>query len=83
MAIKNRTSVFPVTDWKAGPLPGYQALSLKLTYLTYSADGTNTEHRSQFFAFPPEMVETLISELQRHLRNLQKSDQSDSQQEKH
>lgn len=83
MALKDHTSVFPVTHWKAGPLPGYHALALKLTYLTHSAAGNGTEHRSQFFAFPPEMVEALISELQKQLDALQNMDKGNSPQAKH
>ncbi|EMM0437639.1 MULTISPECIES: bssS family protein [Citrobacter] len=77
MSQKDDIPVFPVTGWQAGVLPWYGTLALKLQYLPSPIQamemGSKQEQETHFFALTPEMAESLISDLQRHIQNLRNS----------
>nr|WP_215196030.1 bssS family protein [Escherichia coli] len=80
---KNDIPVFPITAWQAGPLPGYGALALKFQYLTSPMQPLDSAQETQFFALTPEMTETLISDLRRHIETLKKSGIHSPQENRH
>ncbi|SFR06576.1 MULTISPECIES: hypothetical protein [unclassified Enterobacter] len=59
---------FPVVGWQVGPVENHNNVVVKFGYSTSShAPGAST-FDSQFFSLSPEMVRSLIYDLQRSLR---------------
>lgn len=83
MSNKDDIPVFPVSGWQAGPLPGYDALILKFQYLTSPMQPLESAQETQFFALTPEMAESLVADLQRHIQNLKSSGIHSPQEGKH
>lgn len=83
MSKENDIPVFPIAGWQAGPLPGYDALVLKLQFLSSPMQSIEAPQETQFFAITPLQVENLISDLQRHLVELKKSGIQSPQGDKH
>ncbi|EEW39158.1 hypothetical protein HMPREF0484_4786 [Klebsiella pneumoniae subsp. rhinoscleromatis ATCC 13884] len=83
MSKQNDIPTFPVEGWTAGPLPGYDALVLKLQYLSSPMQPIETAHETEFFALTPEMAEALISDLQRHIETLRTSGVHSPQEGRH
>ncbi|UTJ46147.1 bssS family protein [Atlantibacter subterranea] len=83
MSQKDDIPVFPVTGWHAGPLPGYDALIVKFQFLSSPMQPIETAQETQFFALTPEMAESLVSDLQRHIESLRKSGVHSPQEDKH
>ncbi|WP_313069541.1 bssS family protein [Atlantibacter hermannii] len=76
MSQKDDIPVFPVTGWQAKPLPGYDALAMKFEFITSVMQPVDSATETQFFALTPEMAESLISDLQKHIENLRKPEVS-------
>ncbi|EFH7974188.1 bssS family protein [Escherichia coli] len=83
MSKQDDIPVFPVTGWQAGPLPGYDALVLKFQFLSSPMQSMESAQETQFFAITPEMAESLISDLQKHVLNLKNSGIQSPQEDKH
>lgn len=83
MSQKNDIPVFPITAWQAGALPGYGALALKSQYLASPMQPLDSAQETQFFALTPEVAETLISDLRRHIETLKKSGIHSPQENRH
>lgn len=73
MSKQDDIPVFPVSGWQVGPLPGYDALVLKLQYLSSPMQQLEEAQETQFFAITPEMAEALISDLQKHIQTVRNS----------
>ncbi|HFP4394065.1 bssS family protein [Escherichia coli] len=72
MSQKDDIPVFPVTGWQAGPLPGYDVLALKFQFQASPMQPTDSEQETPFFVLSPEMVDSLILDLHRHIETLKK-----------
>jgi biofilm regulator BssS len=83
MSKDNDIPVFPVAGWQAGPLPGYDAIALKLKFLSSPMQDVGSPQETQFFAITPEMAENLISDLQRHIEAVRSSGIHSPQGDKH
>ncbi|XBS71127.1 bssS family protein [Acerihabitans sp. KWT182] len=65
--------VFPVSGWKIGPLPGYDALVLKFQYLASPLQPIEEAEETIFYGLTPEIARGLISDLQKHIEAVEKS----------
>lgn len=83
MSQKDDIPVFPITGWQAGPLPGYGALALKFQFLSSPMQQMESAQETQFFALTPEMAESLIADLQRHIHNLRNAGIHSPREDKH
>ncbi|CAJ0994595.1 hypothetical protein SODG_006408 [Sodalis praecaptivus] len=73
MSKKDDIPVFPVTGWKAGPLRGYDALTLKFQYLSSPMQPIEEAQETQFLGITTQMARTLIADLQKHIDSLENS----------
>lgn len=69
MSIEPVFPAFPVVGWQVGPVENHSNVVVKFGYSTspYSAGASTFD--SQFFSLSPEMVRSLIYDLQRSLRD--------------
>ncbi|WP_312804380.1 bssS family protein [Atlantibacter hermannii] len=71
---KDDIPVFPVIGWHAGPLPGHDAVIMKFQFLSSPMQPIETAQETQFFSLTPDMAESLVSYLQRHIESLRNHD---------
>ncbi|HHQ6722187.1 TPA: bssS family protein [Serratia fonticola] len=83
MSKKTDISIFPVTGWKIGPLPGYDALVLKFQFLTSPTQPLEEAQETQFFGITPDIAKAMIADLKKHIETVEKSSGAIHPSEKH
>ncbi|MEX9896606.1 bssS family protein [Providencia rettgeri] len=83
MSKKDDIPVFPISGYQIGPLKGYDALVMKLQYLSSPMQSLDQAQETNFFALSPTVVRGIISDLQKHLETLEKSEIQSPQGKKH
>ncbi|HGG6232270.1 TPA: bssS family protein [Salmonella enterica subsp. enterica serovar Enteritidis] len=83
MSDENRIPIFPVTGWKTGPVQSGDCVVLKFEYITSPMQGLESAQSTQFFGLTPQMVENLITDLQKSINSLKSDGNAPCQAEKH
>jgi biofilm regulator BssS len=68
MSIEPVFPAFPVVGWQVGPVESRSNVVVKFGYSTSPHTAGASTFDSQFFSLSPEMVRSLIYDLQRSLR---------------
>jgi hypothetical protein len=75
--------LFPVTEWKIGPIPSMQIIAFRPSFLSHSMQPISEAQPSRFYALTPAQARDLISEMQKALHVLESTGYEAMPGEKH